>query len=396
MADPAPPGSNLRMSAALFLIGFATFSLIYCTQPLLPVFSTEFGISPATSSLSISLTTGFLAVSILCAGAGSEVLGRRGLMAASIGVAAVLNVLCAVAPSWTLLLILRAAEGFALGGVPAVAMAYIAEEVPAPLLGRVMGLYVGGTAFGGMAGRVAIGALAGLFSWRVAIGGVALLDLAAALAFAVLLPSSRHFVRRPGLNLRDHLSAWSGHLRHEKLGLLFLTGFLAMSAFVTVYNYAGFRLAAPPYGLDEAQIGLIFFAYVFGVVASPTAGMWALRIGRGPMLVIGAATGAAGLALTLLAPLLLIVAGVCLVTIGFFVIHSVASGAVSQLALRNTGHATSLYLLAYYAGSSVMGSFGGAVWRQGGWTAVVAYCLLMLVGVAAAGTRLSRQVKHGA
>ena len=396
MIDPAPPGSSLRMSAALFLIGFATFSLIYCTQPLLPVFAAEFGITPATSSLSVSLTTGFLAISILCAGAGSEALGRRGLMAASIGVAAVLNLLCAVAPSWTVLLFLRAAEGFALGGVPAVAMAYIAEEVPAPLLGRVMGLYVGGTAFGGMAGRVAIGALTGLFSWRVAIGGVAILDLAAALAFAVLLPSSRNFIRRPGLDLRDHLSAWSGHLRHEKLGLLFLTGFLAMSAFVTVYNYAGFRLAAPPYGLDEAQIGLIFFAYVFGVVASPAAGMWALRIGRGPMLVIGAATGAAGLALTLLAPLFLIVAGVCLVTIGFFVIHSVASGAVGQLALRNKGHAASLYLLAYYAGSSVMGSFGGVVWRHGGWTAVVVYCLLMLAGVAAAGTRLSRQVKRGA
>lgn len=390
MADPAPPGSGLRMSAALFLAGFATFSLIYCTQPLLPVFCAEFGISPATSSLSVSLTTGFLAVSILCAGAGSEALGRRGLMAASIGVAAMLNLLCAVAPSWTVLLVLRAAEGFALGGVPAVAMAYIAEEVPAPRLGRVMGLYVGGTAFGGMSGRVVMGALTGLFSWRVAIGCVAVLDLAAAAAFVVLLPGSRNFIRRPGLKIRDHLSAWSGHVRHEALNLLFLTGFLAMSAFVTVYNYASFRLAAPPYSLDEAHIGLIFFAYIFGVVASPVAGTWAGRIGRGPMLVIGAATGAAGLALTVLAPLVMIVAGVCLVTIGFFVIHSVASGSVGRLAGGNKGHAASLYLLAYYAGSSVMGSIGGLVWRHGGWAAIVVYCLLMMAGVMAAGTRLSR------
>ncbi|MGI4799288.1 MAG: MFS transporter, partial [Janthinobacterium lividum] len=277
------------MSVALFLAGFATFSLIYCTQPLLPVFCAEFGISPATSSLSVSLTTGFLAVSILCAAAGSESLGRRGLMAASISVAATLNLLCAVAPSWTVLLVLRGAEGFALGGMPAVAMAYIAEEVPASKLGRVMGLYVGGTAFGGMAGRVAMGALTSLFSWRVAIGCVAILDLAAAVAFVVLLPESRNFVRQRGLGVGDHISAWSAHLRNGSLDLLFLTGFLAMSAFVTVYNYASFRLAAQPYNLDEAQIGLIFFAYIFGVVASPLAGTWAARIGRGPTLVIGAA-----------------------------------------------------------------------------------------------------------
>lgn len=390
MATPAPPGSGLRMSIALFLAGFATFSLIYCTQPLMPVFCAEFDISPATSSLSVSLTTGFLAVSILCAGAGSEALGRRGLMAGSIGVAAALNLLCAVAPSWTVLLMLRAAEGFALGGMPAVAMAYIAEEVPASRLGRVMGLYVGGTAFGGMAGRVAMGALTSLFSWRAAIGCVAILDLAAAVAFVVLLPESRNFVRQRGLGVRNHISAWSAHLRNGSLDLLFLTGFLAMSAFVTVYNYASFRLAAEPYNLDETQIGLIFFAYVFGVVASPLAGSWAGRIGRGPTLVIGAATGAAGLTLTLLTPLIIIVAGVCLVTIGFFVIHSVASSSVGRLAGGNKEHAASLYLLAYYAGSSVMGSFGGLVWRQGGWAAVVAYCLLMMAGVATVGIRLWR------
>lgn len=381
------------MSVALFLAGFATFSLIYCTQPLLPVFCAEFHISPATSSLSVSLTTGFLAVSILCAGAGSEALGRRGLMAASIGIAAALNLLCAMAPNWTVLLVLRAAEGFALGGMPAVAMAYIAEEVPVSGLGRVMGLYVGGTAFGGMAGRVAMGVLSRLFSWRVAIGCVAILDLIAAGAFVMLLPESRNFVRRRGLGLRDHLSAWSAHLHNGALNLLFLSGFLAMSAFVTVYNYASFRLAAPPYSLDAVQIGLIFFAYIFGIVASPLAGSWAKRIGRGPMLVIGAAIGAAGLALTLLAPLVVIVAGICLVTIGFFVIHSVASGSVGWLARSNKGHAASLYLLAYYAGSSVMGSLGGLVWRQGDWAAVVVYCLLMMAGVAMVGTRLARDTR---
>jgi len=148
-----------RISLALFMAGFATFSLIYSTQPLLPEFTAEFGVDPATSSLALSLTTGCLAVSILCVGALSETWGRRGLMFASICGAALLNLVSSVAPTWEVLLVVRSLEGLVLGGVPAVAMAYLSEEIPPDRLGRAMGLYVGGTAFGGMIGRVAIGAL---------------------------------------------------------------------------------------------------------------------------------------------------------------------------------------------------------------------------------------------
>ncbi len=63
-----------RAGLALFLLGFASFSLIYCVQPLLPAFAASFGVSPAESSLVLSLTTGFLAVSILLAGAFSQAL----------------------------------------------------------------------------------------------------------------------------------------------------------------------------------------------------------------------------------------------------------------------------------------------------------------------------------
>jgi hypothetical protein len=51
-----------RISVALFLAGFSTFSLLYCVQPLLPAFSTEFAIGATQSSLALSLATGFLPV----------------------------------------------------------------------------------------------------------------------------------------------------------------------------------------------------------------------------------------------------------------------------------------------------------------------------------------------
>jgi YNFM family putative membrane transporter len=394
MAEAAPaarPGARLwRITLALFMAGFATFSLIYSVQPLLAEFAREFHLDAAASSLALSSTTGALAISILAMGAFSETLGRRGLMFGSMCAAALLNLGCATAPSWSLLLVARGLEGLVLGGVPATAMAYLAEESPPNRLGFAMGLYVSGTAFGGMTGRVAMGVLTQLSSWRTALGVISAVDLVAALAFVLLLPPSRHFVRRGGLALRVHLGAWSSHLGQPGLSMLFLVAFLAMGAFVTVYNYVGFRLAEPPYHLGQAQIGLIFLTYLIGMIASSWAGGLADRFGRAPIMILGALITLAGLGVSLGQPLALVILGVAAITVGFFVTHSVASGWVGRLALENRSHAASLYLLAYYLGASVLGSAGGAFWRWGGWPAVTGYCCAAMLAVLALGVSLGR------
>lgn len=384
-------GGLARISIALFLAGFATFSLIYCTQPLLPEFAVEFHVDPATSSLALSLTTGCLAVSIICVGALSETLGRRGLMFASMCGAALLNLVSSVAPTWEILLLVRSLEGLVLGGVPAVAMAYLSEEVPSDRLGRTVGLYVGGTAFGGMIGRVAIGALTHASSWRTALATMAFIDILVAIGFVLLLPKSRNFVVRPAREVRTHLEAWYGHLRRPELTLLFAIGFLGMGSFVTVYNYAGFRLLAPPYGLNQTQIGLIFLSYVFGMVASTIAGFLADRFGRSPVVLVGAFVMISGLGLTLLRPLIAVIVGIIVVTVGFFMVHSVASGWVGLLANRDKSHAASLYLLSYYLGSSILGSLGGWFWHQGSWSAVVGFCSTLIAGVLGIAIVLRRQ-----
>jgi YNFM family putative membrane transporter len=371
----------MRTNVALFFAGFATFSLIYCTQPLLPEFSTDFGVDPASSSLALSLTTGCLAISILCMGAMSEIWGRRGLMFFSMSGAAVLNLVCAAAPTWELLLIVRALEGFVLGGVPAVAMAYLSEEVPPERLSRAMGVYVGGTALGGMMGRVAIGALTNLSSWRTALASMALIDLVVAIGFVFLLPPSRNFVRRKTNGLRIHIDAWRGHIRDQQLPWVFVTGFLTMGTFVTIYNYTGYRLLAPPYDLNQTQVGLIFFAYIFGTFTSPMAGILADRFGRSQVVMAGAMITILGLLCTLVEPLWAVIVGIIVTTIGFFFVHPVASGWIGFLANRDRSHAASLYLLSYYAGSSILGSLGGWFWHVAGWAGVVGFCSVLTLPV---------------
>ncbi len=382
--------SYWRAACALVLAGYSTFSLMYCVQPLLPVLARDFDLSATQSSLALSVTTGLLALSIFAAGAVSEMAGRKALMAASLCSAAGLNVLAALAPTWPLLLLARGLEGVALGGAPAVAMAYLAEEIEPQSLGFAMGLYIGGTALGGMTGRVLTGVAADLGGWRTALATIGALGLASAFGFVALLPASRNFVRRPGLNAAYHLSAWSGHLSAKSLPWLFAIGFLAMGGFVAVYNYAGFLLTGPIYGLSQAAAGAIFLVYLFGMVASSVAGAAGDRFGRAPVLAAGLVIFAVGLALTLAHGLFALVAGIAIVTIGFFVAHGVASGWVGRMAKGAKGHAASLYLLAYYLGSSLLGSAGGWFWTKDGWGGVVGFVAVLLIAALAVAGRLAK------
>ena len=382
--EPRSPAYR-RISAAMFLVGFATFSLIYCVQPVLPQLAQAFGVSPAQSALALSLTTGCLAVAILIGGAAAEVLGRRVVMFASMCGAALLNIVESQLSGWDALLAARALEGLVLGGVPAVAIAYLAEEIHPRGLGWSMGLYVGGTAFGGMIGRVGMGVLTQLTSWRGGLGIIGAVDLLAALAFLLMAPASRHFERQARWHPAWHLAAWRAHLRDACLPRLFAIGFLIMGAFVALYNYLTFRLVGPPYQLTPTQLSLIFTLYLLGTAASAAAGALSDRIGRESVLLSGIALFMAGTLLTLLRPLAWVITGIAIVTIGFFIAHSVASGWVGQRAHHAKGHAASLYLLSYYIGSSVLGLAGGWFWLAGAWPAVVGFAgsVVLAAGVTA-------------
>ena len=373
-----------RTNFALFAAGFATFALLYCVQPLMPLFSADFGISAAGASLALSLTTGLLAVSMLAAGGLSEAVGRKPIMVASLLLSATLTVICAVLPHWSTLLVVRALMGVALSGLPAVAMAYVGEEMHPRSLGRAMGLYVGGTGLGGMAGRLLTGVITDTWGWRAAVLAMGVLGIVSAAVLWRFLPASRHFVRRE-LRFAPLARAFGTHLRDGVLPLLFVEGFLLMGSFVTVYNYVGYRLIAPPFSLSQTEIGLIFAVYLFGVVSSAWAGSLSGKLGREAVLPATLMLMLAGTAMTLSDRLWLIVAGVAVLTIGLFGTHSVVSAWVGARAQTSRAQASSLYLFAYYLGSSVVGSLGGMFWSLRGWLGVVcmASALLLLALVIA-------------
>lgn len=370
------PGTTAyrRVVGGLFVAGLATFVLLYSTQALFTELAADFDVTPAASTLALSLTTGGLAAAILVLGPLSDRLGRTPLIHLSLTVASLIAVACALAPTWHALLGLRLAQGVALAGLPAVATAYLREELHPASHARAAGLYIGGTAIGGMAGRLVTGPVADVAGWRWGLAAAALIGVVGAVAVRLLLPTSLGFVPADS-GARAALDRVRGAVSDPALLALYGIGATGIGAFVAVLNATGFRLADAPFGLGVGAASLVFLVYPVGTVGSVVAGRLVEVVGRRAVVPLGCLLALAGLLLTLPATLPTLVAGLVLLTAGFFVVHGTASGWVTARAGAGgvaTGQASSLYVFAYYVGSSVFGTLAGHAWTAGAWPAVVA------------------------
>ncbi|MDI9887806.1 MFS transporter [Streptomyces sp. HNM0645] len=376
---PGVPGYR-RMSFALFSAGVATFALLYSTQALLPALSDDFGVTASAASWTVSAATGALALCVLPLSGLSERFGRVRLMTVSLVVATVLGLLVPLAPGPEWLVALRAVQGAALAGIPASAMAYLAEEVRPRALVAAIGLFVAGNSIGGMSGRIVTGWVSQAWGWRAALAAVGLMAVVCTLAFRLLLPKARNFT--PGsLNPSALARTVRGHLSDPLLMRLYGIGALFMTVFGAVYTVIGYRLVGDPFGLPQGVVGSVFLVYLVGTVASAAAGRLVGRLGRRGALYLAVGTTAAGLLLSLADSLTAVLLGLVLITAGFFAGHAVASSSVSRTATKGRAQASALYQSAYYLGSSAGGTLGAVAFHSGGWAGTVLLGLLAVLGV---------------
>jgi predicted MFS family arabinose efflux permease len=122
----------------------------------------------------------------------------------------------------------------------------------------------------------------------------------------------------------------------------------------------------------------VFLLYLAGTASSALAGTMSDSWGRRRVLVGAMSVMAVGLALSVpdIVPTVLI--GIFVFTAGFFAAHSVASAWVSARATEHRAEASSLYLLAYYLGSSIVGALGGVAFATGGWIGLFCYVAAFL------------------
>ncbi|MER1994907.1 MAG: MFS transporter [Arthrobacter sp.] len=401
MAEAAEFAEHRRGSAGyrgvlvgLASAGVATFAQLYSVQGLLPQLATDFGISAATAALSVSAATLGLAVAVIPWSAAADRFGRLPVMRTAIIAAVVLGLLVPLSTDFSALLVLRFAEGAALGGIPAVALAYLSEEVSPAHAAVAAGTYVSGTTLGGLAGRILAAPVGEYSSWRIGVAAVSLLAAAAAVVFMLAAPRQQGYSprnrARGGSSLGARLAV---NLRSGRQLVLYSQAFLLMGGFVAVYNYLGFRLELAPFNLPQSLASSLFLAYLAGTWSSRFAGRATGRAAGGRRTVLLACTGvmAAGLAVTLLQSLPAVIAGLVIFTAGFFGAHAVASGWVPVLASGGRAQASSLYNLAYYSGSSLMGWAAGLFFQGAGWGGLAGFVLTLLAVAAALAATLPGQ-----
>ncbi|KOX07894.1 MFS transporter [Nocardiopsis sp. NRRL B-16309] len=395
--DPRPrAGSRAyrRTVVALVAAAVATFAQLWSVQPILPAIAEGFDTSASQAALTVSVATGGLAGFTLIWSGAADRFGRARVITASLLLATLLGCAAPLAGDLPLLLALRALQGAALGGVPAAAVAYLAEEIHPADAPRATGLYIAGNPLGGMGGRLLAGFAADHGGWAWGIAANTLLGLLALAVFVLVLPRRR--VPRPaaapsgraaGPSLAARLRS---ALTTRGLPALYAQALLLMGAFMTVYNLLGFRLTDEPFGLSQAAASLLFLSYTAGMLGSAVAGSATARFGGYTVLTVSTALMAAGLAGLFAAVLFGLLAALLVLTFSFFSAHATASAWVGARASAGRAQAMAVYTLAYYLGSSLFGWLGGLVYDTAGWNGAVLFALGLCAAAALVALRLRR------
>jgi len=138
------------------------FLLIFCVKAI----AGEFGTQPSAVMGAVFLTQAFRPVGALVFGMLADRFGRRPVLMANILSFAVIELACAFAPSLTVLMVLRALFGIAMGGEWGVGAALAFETLPKEGRGGFSGLLQEGYAVGSMLASAAFALFFHWIGWR--------------------------------------------------------------------------------------------------------------------------------------------------------------------------------------------------------------------------------------
>ncbi len=305
-------------SALVATVVFLTAIAPLATDMYVPAFpQVAVDLSATATQVQLTLTTFFVGMALgqLIGGPVSDQLGRRRLLIGAVLVTTLASVVCAFAPSITIMMAARLVQGFAGGWAMVIGRAVIVDLATGAQLVRVLNVIA---AVGGIA--PVVGPLVGavilqLSHWRVSFWVVALLGLVMTLAVIAAVPESLPPERRHGGGLRSFLVAGRQVLGNRTyVGYLVVAG-SAMGALFAYVATSAFVLQSMN-GLSPIAYSVDFAANAVGMtVAALVAARLAGRVDTRQVILVGQiaalAAGVAMLAGALWLDTPLIVALVC-------------------------------------------------------------------------------------
>ena len=362
LSKPVPPARSAL--AACFLAGVCTYLNMYCTQPLLPFLQRIFHATEIEVSMTVSATILAVALTAPFIGLLAESIGRKKVIVPSLYALTPVTMLAATSQNLQELIFWRFMQGVFVPGVIVVIMAYIKEEFPRQHVGRAMSAYISGTVLGGFLGRYISGVVvaSSFLARRVprhrdrqpGWARSSCSNLCPSRSTLCAQPASHHSLSEGWQHLQQ--SAAAGGLSGWDFGAVCLVG---------AFTYANFYLARPPYRLNSEQLGSIFFVYLLGLIVTPLSGRCLDHYGVRLTSVAAVCFTSAGLLLTLLHSLPIIVAGLALASSGVFIYQAVGTVQTGIVADRSRSSAAGLYVTFYYIGGSLGAIVTGWTWIAG-------------------------------
>ncbi|MGW8378146.1 MFS transporter [Streptomyces sp. ODS28] len=371
LAPPdGPPPTRLVLLFAV-ACGSAVAN-VYFAQPLLVTLGEQFALGPGLLGAIVTVTQLGYAVGLLLLVPLGDLLDRRKLITAQLGLLAVALLLAGLAPGAALLFAALAAVGAL--AVVAQTMVAAAAHLAAPAFrGRVVGAVTSGVITGILLARTVAGVLADLAGWRA----VYLLSAAATALLAVLLRRALPYGRPPKTTMsyaRLLTSTVALFARHPLLRVRGVLALLVFAAFSTLWSSVAQPLSAPPWSLSHTAIGAFGLAGAAGAAAAGAAGRWNDR---------GLAQRTTGTALVLLAAswlplaftgrsLWALAAGALLLDFAVQAVH-VTNQSLIYAARPEAGSRIIGGYMVFYSAGSALGAIGSsAAYAAAGWTAVSA------------------------
>jgi YNFM family putative membrane transporter len=361
---------NLVIALITTVIAFST---LYIPQPILPLLADRFGVSAGEAGLLMTVAMLPLAVAPVLYGYFLQAIPARLMLQVALSLLALNQVCFYFADEFWHLLTLRFLQGLLLPAIFTALMTYCASMVPAMLVRRAMGLYIGATILGGFIGRLAGGYFAGSFDWRsafVVMGVMQLLPLL--LLTRVDSDADINFARLDPKSIARVL----GDRNYRFM-------FLALASIFFVYsgilNIVPFHLQDIDPHTTPFIMSMLYLGYLVGVPISFFSESISRLLGdERKGLLMGLAIHASGLAMLLVVALQGLIFTMFFLAAGFFLIHALLSGLANHLALEHRGVVNGVYVSIYYFSGSLGSWLPGYLYEGLGWHGMIVTFMLIL------------------
>ncbi len=371
--------------AVILILGLAGFTIMadtWVVSPLLPAISQDLGVSATAAGVIITAYMIPFGVFQLVFGPLADRFGKKQIITFAMVFFTIATGLCAVGYSLGALTLYRALAGVFAASVMPISLALIGDLFPVAERQAAIGSFIG-IAFLGQGFSMLIGGtLAYLVNWK---GAFALYAVLAIISTTLLITAGRGIpsVKNPKSEL---LTPYLRLLRKRESLFIYMAILFEGVMVLGSFSYLGAFISGA-YQFNYFYIGLIMTGFgIMIVIGGRLSGKIADRLGKKKIIIMGLILAALShfVLFSFGNILILLIAAVALLGLGFILAHSTFINMATEFAPKSRAIAMSLVTACFVTGGGIGTAIGGTLIKTQGFNLMFLYYGIALAFLVAA------------